>query len=173
MTADINRSPEQVTAYVALGSNIGDREAYLRQAIDALSRRDGIEVAALSAMYETEPVGYVDQAAFLNMVIELSTSLPPEQLLLAMQGIESSLGRTRDVHWGPRTVDLDLLLYGDIQLTAPDLIIPHPRMQERAFVLIPLADVLQQRQAGLLASITEQLERLEGKEGVTLWKKVQ
>jgi len=173
MTADISTTTGHATAYVALGSNIGDREAYLLQAIDALRRQAGIEVTALSAMYETEPVGYVDQAAFLNMVIELSTTLPPKQLLLAMQDIEGSLGRTRDVHWGPRTVDLDLLLYDDIQLTAPDLIIPHPRMQERAFVLIPLADVLQQRQAGLLASITEQLERLEGKEGVTLWKKVQ
>ena len=126
-----------------------------------------------SGIYETEPVGYVDQSAFLNMVIQIHTDLSPEALLVTLLAIENRLGRTRDLRWGPRTIDLDLLLYGDHQLTTPDLIIPHPRMHERAFVLVPLSEVLYARQDALFESISAHLEKLEGKEGVILWKKAQ
>ncbi|MDF2645172.1 2-amino-4-hydroxy-6-hydroxymethyldihydropteridine diphosphokinase [Paenibacillus sp. V4I3] len=160
-------------AYVALGSNIDDREHYLQDAITALNQESGITVTGLSSIYETEPVGYVDQSAFLNMVIQIITVLPAEELLFTMLAIEKRLGRTRDLRWGPRTIDLDLLLYGDHQLTTPDLIIPHPRMHERAFVLVPLTEVLYKRQDAAFEFISAHLEKLEGKEGVILWKKAQ
>ncbi|MBD0384578.1 2-amino-4-hydroxy-6-hydroxymethyldihydropteridine diphosphokinase [Paenibacillus sedimenti] len=170
MTAEERQA---ITAYVALGSNIDDRERYLQQAIIELNEHAGINVTAQSSIYETDPVGYVDQAAFLNMVIEVSTTLPAEELLTTMLAIEKRLGRTRDLRWGPRTIDLDMLLYGEQRLSTPDLIIPHPRMHERAFVLVPLAEVLYSRQDAALEFISAQLEKLEGKEGVVLWKKVQ
>jgi 2-amino-4-hydroxy-6-hydroxymethyldihydropteridine diphosphokinase len=162
-----------ITAYVALGSNIDDREHYLQDAIAALNQESGITVTGLSSIYETEPVGFVDQSAFLNMVIQVSTVLPAEELLFTLLAIENRLGRTRDLRWGPRTIDLDLLLYGDHRLTTPDLIIPHPRMHERAFVLVPLSEVLYERQDAAFEFISAHLEKLEGKEGVVLWKKVQ
>ncbi|UKS26256.1 2-amino-4-hydroxy-6-hydroxymethyldihydropteridine diphosphokinase [Paenibacillus sp. HWE-109] len=171
MTAE-EREPT-TTAYVALGSNIDDREHYLQDAIAALHQESGIQVTGLSSIYETEPVGYVDQSAFLNMVIQIHTSLPAEALLFTLLAIENRLGRTRDLRWGPRTIDLDLLLYGDEQLTTPDLIIPHPRMHERAFVLVPLTEVLSKRQDAAFEFISGHLEKLEGKEGVVLWKKAQ
>ncbi|NQX70508.1 2-amino-4-hydroxy-6-hydroxymethyldihydropteridine diphosphokinase [Paenibacillus alba] len=171
MTAD--EREQGITAYVALGSNINDREHYLQNAIAALDQEAGITVTGLSSIYETEPVGYVDQSAFLNMVIQLRTNLSAEALLFTLLGIENRLGRTRDLRWGPRTIDLDLLLYGDEQLTTPDLIIPHPRMHERAFVLVPLTEVLYTRQDAAFEFISAHLEKLEGKEGVVLWKKAQ
>lgn len=162
-----------ITAYVALGSNIEDRDQHLQQAISLLHEQPGITVEACSSIYETEPVGYVDQSPFLNMVIELITELSAEELLVTMLAIENRLGRTRDVRWGPRTIDLDLLLYGEHSLTTPDLIIPHPRMHERAFVLVPLAEVLYKRQDAAFEFISAQLTKLDGKEGVVIWKKVQ
>ena len=164
---------ERTIAYVALGSNIDNREYYLQSAIAVLNEESGITVTGLSSIYETEPVGYVDQSAFLNMVIQIHTDLSPDALLVTLLAIENRLGRTRDLRWGPRTIDLDLLLYGDHRLTTPDLIIPHPRMHERAFVLVPLSEVLYARQAALFESISAHLEKLEGKEGVILWKKAQ
>jgi 2-amino-4-hydroxy-6-hydroxymethyldihydropteridine diphosphokinase len=164
---------ERTIAYVALGSNIDKREHYLQGAIAALNEESGITVMGQSSIYETEPVGYVDQSAFLNMVIQIHTDLSPEALLVTLLAIENRLGRTRDLRWGPRTIDLDLLLYGDHQLTTPDLIIPHPRMHERAFVLVPLSEVLYARQDARFESISAHLEKLEGKEGVILWKKAQ
>jgi 2-amino-4-hydroxy-6-hydroxymethyldihydropteridine diphosphokinase len=170
MTSD--QQLQAVSAYVALGSNIGNRETYLQQAIDALNHYPGIEVMACSSIYETEPVGYLEQAPFLNMVIALVTRLPAQQLLKVMLEIEQQLGRTRDVRWGPRTIDLDMLLYGREQMESPELIIPHPRMYERAFVLIPLAEVLNKQNLSL-ESVLDKLMNLDGREGVILWKKVQ
>jgi 2-amino-4-hydroxy-6-hydroxymethyldihydropteridine diphosphokinase len=161
------------TAFIALGSNIEDSEYYLQQAIAALNDMEGISVTGCSSMYETEPVGYVDQAPFLNMVIGLTTSLPAEELLQKMLAIENRLGRTRDVRWGPRTLDLDLLLYGEDRIIIPELTIPHPRMFERAFVLVPLVEVLAKMKSASFEPISRQLEDLEGKEGVILWKKMQ
>ncbi|TXK78267.1 2-amino-4-hydroxy-6-hydroxymethyldihydropteridine diphosphokinase [Paenibacillus sp. N3.4] len=171
MTAE--EREQGLIAYVALGSNIDDRERFLQEAIAELNQEAGITVTALSSIYETEPVGYVDQSAFLNMVIQVRTVLPAEELLFTMLAIENRLGRKRDVRWGPRTIDLDLLIYGEHQLTTPDLIIPHPRMHERAFVLVPLTEVLYNRQDAAFEFISAQLEKLEGKEGVMLWKKAQ
>ncbi|MFS0836407.1 2-amino-4-hydroxy-6-hydroxymethyldihydropteridine diphosphokinase [Paenibacillus sp. 1P03SA] len=167
-------SPADITtAYIALGSNIGDREWYLTEALKKLDEHPHIQVLACSAIYETDPVGYVDQDAFLNMAAAVHTSLSPEELLAAMQNIEQVLGRVRDIRFGPRTIDLDLLLYGEREIRTPDLIVPHPRMQERAFVLVPLADLFSHIPNTSFASIEKQLAKLDGKEGVMLWKKMQ
>ncbi|GAA4869774.1 2-amino-4-hydroxy-6-hydroxymethyldihydropteridine diphosphokinase [Paenibacillus vulneris] len=159
--------------YIALGSNMGDRERLLLEAIRLLAEHETIEVSGCSGIYETEPVGYVDQAAFLNMVIEIRTSLEAKELLGVMQHIEQSLGRTRELRWGPRTIDLDMLLYDDLRQDDPTLILPHPRMLERAFVLVPLVEVMQARREQQAAEWAAHLEKLEGKEGVALWKKMQ
>lgn len=162
-----------VEAYVGLGSNLGDRESFLQQAISKLDDHPNISVIASSNIFETEPVGYLNQNSFLNMVIHLSTSLEPEQLLNTLMAIEKELGRTREIRWGPRTIDLDLLLYGRESINTPTLTVPHPRMTERAFVMVPLIELVHRSQDALFASLIKQLEKLEGKEGVTLWKKTQ
>jgi 2-amino-4-hydroxy-6-hydroxymethyldihydropteridine diphosphokinase len=131
-----------VTAYVGLGSNLGDRQSYLDRAIQALQNHPDVEVTQISSYYETEPVGGPSgQPDFLNAVIELGTPLAPEELLQVLQGIEQDLGRVRRERHGPRTIDLDLLLYGNIVQDTPELTIPHPRMHERGFVLEPFAEI--------------------------------
>lgn len=130
-----------VMAYLALGSNMGDREETLREAIRQLDGQPGIRVLRTSHVYETDPVGYVDQAAFLNMAVAVETELSPERLLEAALSVEKKLGRVRTIRWGPRTIDIDLLLYSDDTIQTEHLMIPHPAMAERAFVLIPLRDV--------------------------------
>lgn len=127
------------TATVALGSNLGDRLGQLRSGVEGL-RRLG-EVVAVSALYETDPVGGPDQGLYLNAVIALETRLEPEELLEALQRIEGDSERTRDVHWGPRTLDLDLITYDTRVVALPHLQVPHPRAHERRFVLAPLLDV--------------------------------
>ncbi len=123
-------------AYVGLGANLGDREAAIRAAAEQLGAR------RVSAIVETEPWGYTDQPRFLNAVAEVETSLEPRAFLERLLEIERSLGRTRDVpRWGPRTIDLDLLVYGDAVVNEPGLTVPHPRLHERAFVLEPLAEL--------------------------------
>ncbi|MFC4075499.1 2-amino-4-hydroxy-6-hydroxymethyldihydropteridine diphosphokinase [Salinithrix halophila] len=131
----------QVTAYIGLGTNLGDRLANLKEALDRLDARQGIEVTRISSIYETDPIGFADQPDFLNMCAELVTDLSPEELLDALLGVEQELFRVRTVRWGPRTIDLDLLLYGEQVFKGDQLTIPHPRMTERAFVLVPLADL--------------------------------
>ncbi|MBN2981273.1 2-amino-4-hydroxy-6-hydroxymethyldihydropteridine diphosphokinase [Cohnella algarum] len=128
-------------AYAALGANLGDRERSLREAVRRLAATEGIEVRRCSALYETDPVGYTEQPAFLNMAAALGTNLSPLELLRVMLGIEREMGRVRDIRFGPRTIDLDLLLYEGIELDTEELALPHPRMGERAFVLVPLRDV--------------------------------
>lgn len=129
-------------AYVGLGANLGDREGALRAALAALEATEGIDVAAVSTFRETDPVDYLDQPRFLNAVAALDTTLAPRELLDALLEVERSLGRTRDgPRFGPRTIDLDLLLYGDESLDEPGLTVPHPRLHERAFVLEPLAEL--------------------------------
>jgi 2-amino-4-hydroxy-6-hydroxymethyldihydropteridine diphosphokinase len=158
-------------AYIALGSNIGDRLYYLREAVKMLDRHEQISVAAASSIYETEPVGYVNQDKFLNMVIQIYTTLSPFALLDVTQNIEQKLGRKRGIRWGPRTLDLDILLYNHENIETEQLIIPHPRMTERAFVMIPLLELnhdihipnIAQRLACLI-------DRLPDKEGVRVWK---
>jgi 2-amino-4-hydroxy-6-hydroxymethyldihydropteridine diphosphokinase len=130
------------TAYVGLGANLGDRERTLRRALALLDDREGVVVAAVSTLRETAPVGYVDQPPFLNGVARLETELAPRQLLRVLLDVELELGRDRSgPRFGPRTVDLDLLVYGDVELDEADLAVPHPRLHERRFALEPLAEL--------------------------------
>jgi 2-amino-4-hydroxy-6-hydroxymethyldihydropteridine diphosphokinase len=129
-------------AYVALGSNLGDREATIRRALALLGATPGIEVEAVSGLRDTDPVGLEDQPRFLNGVAAVGTVLGPRALLERLLAVEAELGRTRDgPRFGPRTIDLDLLLHGDSVVDEPGLELPHPRMHERRFVLEPLADL--------------------------------
>jgi 2-amino-4-hydroxy-6-hydroxymethyldihydropteridine diphosphokinase len=130
-------------AYVALGSNLGDREATLLDAVEALGAQPGVEVAAVSSLIETEPVGFLDQPRFVNGVAALDTTLSPQALLKLLLEVEQRFGRSREgvPAQGPRTLDLDLLLYGDEEIDEPGLRVPHPRMHERLFVLGPLAEI--------------------------------
>jgi len=127
-------------AYLSLGSNLGDRLAYLKRGVAGLHGSPGVRVERLSSVYETEPVGVSGQGRYLNLVAKVDTQLSPAQLLALCQEVENANGRVRVARWGPRTLDIDLLLYDDISLETPDLVIPHPRMHERAFVLVPLAE---------------------------------
>jgi 2-amino-4-hydroxy-6-hydroxymethyldihydropteridine diphosphokinase len=127
------------TVYIALGTNLGDRLANLRAAIESMPPE--IIVLAESHVYETPPWGYENQPAFLNMVIKAETGLEPEPLLAYLKQLEVGLGREQNLRWGPRLIDLDILFYDDLVLDSLPLVIPHPRLHERAFVLVPLMDV--------------------------------
>jgi 2-amino-4-hydroxy-6-hydroxymethyldihydropteridine diphosphokinase len=129
--------------YVGLGSNLGDREGTLRRAVDQLAAEPGIDVLRVSRYLETDPVGYLDQPRFVNAVAELETDLPPRTVLDRLLEVERRLGRRREpgARYGPRTIDLDLLLYGETVLDGPGLTVPHPRLHERRFVLEPLAEL--------------------------------
>jgi len=129
-----------ISAYIGLGSNMGDRRALIQRAI-AIFRLQVDEQVKVSSFYETDPVGYLDQELFLNCVIAVQTELDPFALLEVCQSIESDLQRVRTIHWGPRTIDCDLILYGDLIMDTDKLTIPHPRYRERAFVLAPLMEV--------------------------------
>ena len=130
-----------VRAYIALGSNLGDRLAYLQLGADALALVPGVAVLAVSRVYETAPVGGPPQDAYLNAVVAVETNLDPHDLLHRCQQIEERAARERVERWGPRTLDVDILLVDDDHLETDDLTIPHPRMWERGFVLAPLRDV--------------------------------
>jgi 2-amino-4-hydroxy-6-hydroxymethyldihydropteridine diphosphokinase len=127
-------------AYLALGSNLGDRLEHLREAVRLLDVTEGIDVVRSSRIYETEPVG-PPQPAYLNAVIEVDTSRSPRELLGAGLAVEDALGRVRAERWGPRTMDVDVLTYDGLTVDEPDLQIPHPRMHERGFVLVPLGEL--------------------------------
>jgi len=127
-------------AHVGLGSNLGDRMAVLDAAVQALDADERTHVMAVSRVYETPPVGGPPQPPYLNAVVVLETDHSPHELLGVLQVIETALGRERGERWGPRTADLDLLLYDGPPLREPDLTVPHPRARERAFVLVPLVD---------------------------------
>lgn len=129
------------TAYVALGSNLGDREAFLKMGIDGVNAHPFCRVEETAPVYTTTPYGGVKQGEFLNTVMKVRTLLEPEPLLDLLQSLEQKAGRERKVHWGPRTLDLDLLFYEDRILTSPRLIVPHPDMENRDFVLKPLCDI--------------------------------
>ena len=129
-------------AFVGLGANLGDREAMLRRAIDLVAAEPGVELRGVSAFRETEPVGYLDQPRFVNAAVELETDLSPHDLLARLLEVERHLGRVRGgPRFGPRTIDLDLLLYGAETIGAPGLAVPHPRLHERRFALEPLAEL--------------------------------
>ncbi|MDO5786779.1 MAG: 2-amino-4-hydroxy-6-hydroxymethyldihydropteridine diphosphokinase [Phascolarctobacterium sp.] len=131
---------EKHTAYVALGSNLGDKEGNLRRALELLEER-GVEVVRVSSFICTEPYGVTDQPKFLNGVCQVRTSLAPLALLHILLAIEQEMGRVRLRHWGERNIDLDLLLYEDVVMDTPELTLPHPDMQNRDFVLLPLAEI--------------------------------
>jgi len=128
-------------AYLALGSNLGDRLSYLQGAVNALDAIGGIGVVAVSRVCETEPVGGPAQGAYYNAVVAIETSLDVHSLLRLAQRLEADAARVREAHWGPRSLDVDILLFGDATIDDPDLTVPHPRMWERGFVLAPLRDV--------------------------------
>ena len=130
-----------VTAYIGFGSNLGDRKKNLDDAVRLLSGTPGVGAVDVSSYYETEPVGYEEQGLFLNAAARVETSLSAKELLHACQDIEVRLGRVRTVRWGPRTIDLDILLFGNTIIDKPELEIPHPLMHERAFVLKPLCEL--------------------------------
>ncbi|UWG97742.1 2-amino-4-hydroxy-6-hydroxymethyldihydropteridine diphosphokinase [Dehalobacter sp. DCM] len=129
-------------AYLSLGSNEGDRKDYLLQALEMLADSCGITITKKSQLYETAPWGNEDQAAFLNMAAEIETDLDPLELLDRCQYIENTLGRKRSIHWGPRTMDIDILDCQDIRLSTERLTIPHPYMEQREFVLAPLREIV-------------------------------
>ena len=148
-------------AYLGMGTNIGDREKNLRAAIDALTHLPKTQVEAISSVYETAPVGYLDQADFLNLCVRIQTGLSPHALLGACLGIEAAMGRERPFKNAPRVLDIDLLLYEGVQLATEELTLPHARMGERAFVLAPLAEIMtgsaiDYSPAKRLAQITDQ-----------------
>jgi 2-amino-4-hydroxy-6-hydroxymethyldihydropteridine diphosphokinase len=129
-------------AWIGIGSNVGDRVAFCRRAVAELGKLATTAVDATSSLYETSPLGGPPQRSFINLVVRLGTGLQPRSLLESTQEIEVRMGReASDIKWGPRVIDLDLLLYDDVKLSEPDLEIPHPRMSQRNFVLIPLLEV--------------------------------
>ena len=130
-----------ITAYIALGSNLGDPPAQIRRALQALAAMPETRLVRRSALYRNPPAGYLDQPEFVNAVAEIETRLAPHDLLEQLLAIERAHGRVRDFPNGPRTLDLDILLYGERTVREPGLTIPHPRMLERAFVLVPLAEI--------------------------------
>lgn len=148
---------------IALGSNLGDRHANLRRALERLATHPQIRVVAISTIHETSPVGGpAGQDVYLNAAARIETTLAPRDLLTALLAIEAELGRTREIHWGPRTIDLDLLLYGDQTIDEPGLQVPHPRLDERRFVLGPAAEIASDmRHPRLHASIAELLAGLD------------
>ncbi len=129
-------------AYLGLGANLGDRLTTLREAVDLLAADPGIVVRRTSRVWETDPVGGPEQPDFLNIVVEIDTDLDPLDLLAAVNRVESELGRVRDVRWGPRTIDIDILLIDDLTIANDRLTVPHPRMHRRAFVLFPLLELI-------------------------------
>jgi 2-amino-4-hydroxy-6-hydroxymethyldihydropteridine diphosphokinase len=148
-------------AYVGLGANLGPREVTLLRAVDLLAETTGVEVLAVSQLRETDPVGVVDQPVFLNGAAAIETSLPPRRLLDRLLQIEQELGRVRDERWGPRTIDLDLLVYGDREIDEPGLHVPHPRLHERRFALEPLAELDPQLRIPGLGSVSAALAAVD------------
>jgi len=160
------------TAYIALGSNIGNRYDNILGAIKLLTSHLEIELVNYSSVYETDPVGYEDQDLFLNMVIEIQTVLSAMELLDFCLKTELELGRKREIRWGPRTIDLDILTFNQENIETERLTVPHPRMQERAFVMVPLVEINpEQRIPGVDKPLNLLLNELPDKEGVRIWKR--
>lgn len=155
-------------AFLGLGSNIGDRLDYLQSAVNALNTHPKVRVDAVSSIYETQPVGGPEQAAYLNMVVRAATLLSPRALLKVAQGVEADLGRERNERWGPRTIDIDILLYDQATIRRRNLEIPHPRLTQRPFALVPLMEVAPGMKLPDGKSIASTLASLAPIEGVTM-----
>jgi len=151
--------------YLGLGSNLGDRKANLEKALHLLGQR--LQIEQISSIYETEPVGYVEQPRFLNVVCRAQIDIGPLQLLSLIKGIEASLGRVPSFPNAPRPIDVDILFYGDLIMQTPELTIPHPRLEERAFVLIPLVELDEELVHPVSGErIRDLAAKVDGKEGV-------
>jgi len=162
-------SAQENTVYLGLGSNLGNRAANLAAAVRSLEA-SGVRVVKQSSIYETEPLYLAGQPWFLNCVVEARTSQPPQELLRTIIGIESALGRERTVRFGPRVIDIDILLYGSQEIRLADLEIPHPRIAERRFVLMPLAEIAPALRHPLLdKAIAELLASTPDRSEVRLW----
>jgi 2-amino-4-hydroxy-6-hydroxymethyldihydropteridine diphosphokinase len=141
MSEGVIQRTDEVSAYLALGSNLGDRLANLQRAVDLLAARPGLHLRRSSRVYETDPVGGPPQPDYLNAVMEVRTSLSARRLLDACLSVEQEMGRERSQRWGPRVIDVDMLTYGRNEIDQPGLTVPHPRMHERGFVLAPLLEL--------------------------------
>lgn len=154
-------------AYIGFGSNIGDRLKHLQNATHALSKTEGINLQEISSVYKTDPVGYEAQGQFLNGVAAIQTSLSPLSLLQTLKDIETVIGRQHRIRWGPREIDLDILIYGDLRIQTEKLVVPHPEMHLRRFVLAPLAQIAPNLVHPIFQeSIQTLLERLEDDKSV-------
>ncbi|MDI7743840.1 2-amino-4-hydroxy-6-hydroxymethyldihydropteridine diphosphokinase [Lysinibacillus fusiformis] len=159
--------------YLSLGTNIGQREENLKLAVRLLQEKPNVTVQSISSIYETAPVGYLDQPSFLNIALYIETSLPAMDVLTICQSVENELGRVRDIRWGPRIIDLDILLFNNDNIEVENLIVPHPRMFERAFVLVPLLEIAASIEALQLQLAKSSLESMNlVAEGITKWKSV-
>ena len=151
--------------YLSLGSNLGDRRANLKKALSLLG--DSVDIASVSSVYDTKPVGVGEQPRFLNLMCRVNTNIGPLQLLSLIKGIESSMGRDLKLKNAPRIIDIDIIFYGDTIMESPELIIPHPRMLERAFVLIPFAEIAPEIVHPVSGErIDELASRVEDRDGV-------
>ena len=160
---------KEYECYLSVGSNLGDRAEYIRQAIEYVGASDKIQLKSVSSLYETPPWGNINQPSFLNGAFSLVSTISPQELLGLCQSVEQSLGRVRHEHWGPRTIDIDLLYIDGIKLNTPELVLPHPYMLERAFVLVPLVEIA----PDLLIdgpSVKEHLNKLSDGDTVVLWR---
>jgi GTP cyclohydrolase-4 len=160
--------PQLVTVYLGLGSNLGNRQHNLEKAVELLAKE--INIIKLSPLYETDPVGYREQPRFLNAVCEAATSLSPEELLSLAKKVEVTIGRIPSFRNAPRPIDIDILFYGNEIINLPELTIPHPRLEERAFVLVPLAQIAPELVHPVTYEVVGEMARtVEGREGVKRW----